>query len=313
MEDIQDYESFICYAKKILQIVLGKSEEEIYFKKIKKTDEYEEDELLICGEDEQGISAVRGIYTRELYEKYQSGEEIESIVGEIVTSLEQSSWIFDKQIFRNLEAYEKTREHLVVRAISYEKNKKVLEDYVYQVIGDIALVLYEILESNGEQLLSFRVGRVLFEKWGMPEAEVLEQALINTGRWFPPRIYSFAELLKDVETDAVGDFMNVEESISLNHTHMGNCLTNTIKINGATSIFLPGVARRLAELLSDDFYIAFTSIHEVMIHGAGSTNTGMIQKAVEGMERFLSADGTEYLSSHIYYYNRKEECLSMLT
>ena len=31
-------------------------------------------------------------------------------------------------------------------------------------------------------------------------------------------------------------------------------------------VFLPGVAKRLADLMNADFYLVFTSIHEVMIH-----------------------------------------------
>ena len=47
---------------------------------------------------------------------------------------------------------------------------------------------------------------------------------------------------------------------------MGNCLSTSRKTNGAVAVFLPGVAERLAYLLDSDFYMVFTSIHEVMIH-----------------------------------------------
>ena len=38
------------------------------------------------------------------------------------------------------------------------------------------------------------------------------------------------------------------------------------KTNGAVAVFLPGVAEQLAYMLDSDFYMVFTSVHEVMIH-----------------------------------------------
>lgn len=76
---------------------------------------------------------------------------------------------------------------------------------------------------------------------------------------------------------------------------MGNCLSTTIKTNGAVAVFLPGVAEHLAELLNSDFYMVFTSIHEVMIHNA------------------KKVDPEDYLTSRIYKYNRrahKFECVT---
>lgn len=93
---------------------------------------------------------------------------------------------------------------------------------------------------------------------------------------------------------------------------MGNCLSTTIKTNGAVAVFLPGVAEHLAELLNSDFYMAFTSIHEVMIHNAKKVDPEDLKSVLTDtiMETVPEED---YLTSRIYKYNRrthKFECVT---
>ena len=61
-------------------------------------------------------------------------------------------------------------------------------------------------------------------------------------------------------------FMNLGDKCELKKDAMGNCLSTTKKTNGAVAVFLPGVAEQLAYMLDSDFYMVFTSVHEVMIH-----------------------------------------------
>ena len=62
---------------------------------------------------------------------------------------------------------------------------------------------------------------------------------------------------------------------------MGNCLSTSRKTNGAVAVFLPGVAERLAYLLDSDFYMVFTSIHEVMIHNDHCVDPDDLENVLE--------------------------------
>ena len=62
--------------------------------------------------------------------------------------------------------------------------------------------------------------------------------------------------------------MDLLETYQPNKGIAGNCLSTEKRTNGAAAIFLPGVARRLAELMEADLYLVFTSVHEVMVHSA---------------------------------------------
>ena len=62
--------------------------------------------------------------------------------------------------------------------------------------------------------------------------------------------------------------MDLNHEFYLTRDSIGSCLSTARRTNGAVAIFLPGVAKRLADLMDADFYMVFTSIHEVMIHNA---------------------------------------------
>ena len=78
------------------------------------------------------------------------------------------------------------------------------------------------------------------------------------------------------------------------------CLLYTSKrTNGAAAIFLPGVARRLSELLGSDLYLVFTSVHEVMVHNADVVYPEDLKEVLsDTLEKATPEE--DYLTSSIY-------------
>lgn len=78
------------------------------------------------------------------------------------------------------------------------------------------------------------------------------------------------------------------------------------KTNGATALFLPEVAERLAELLDGDFYAVFTSVHEVMIHAVETADVEDLKAVLDKTMADMTAE--EILTEYVYWYdsiNRK--------
>lgn len=48
--------------------------------------------------------------------------------------------------------------------------------------------------------------------------------------------------------------------------HRGYLVTTTGRVNGAVAFFYPGVKDILAEKMGGDYYVAFPSVHEAIIH-----------------------------------------------
>ena len=83
--------------------------------------------------------------------------------------------------------------------------------------------------------------------------------------------------------------MNLLCDYKLKKDVLGNCLSTTIRTNGAVAIFLPGVAERIGQLMGGGFYMVFTSIHEVMIHNEKSADPEELKKVMEQVT-FISMD-----------------------
>ena len=98
--------------------------------------------------------------------------------------------------------------------------------------------------------------------------------------------------------------MDLLETYQSNKGIAGYCLSTEKRTNGAAAIFLPGVARRLAELMEADLYLVFSSDLEVMVHSADMVNTEDMKDVL--MDTIKKAPPQEvYLTSSIYRYSRR--------
>lgn len=144
----------------------------------------------------------------------------------------------------------------------------------------------------------------MVKKWGKNEDDIFNEAIKNTYRMSPPRFYMLEKML--LNNNYSGDsFMNSDDTFQLNDRFVGNLLSTTRQINGAIAVFLPGVAEKISEMLKSDFYMVFTSIHEVMIH---STKSGVNPSDLKNVLKSTIAEVTreqDYLTEKIYKYNRK--------
>ena len=63
---------------------------------------------------------------------------------------------------------------------------------------------------------------------------------------------------------------------------VGNCMSTRLKTNGAVAIFYPGVARTFCHKLgAEGLYLAFTSVHEVMLHDEESVEPENLKTILE--------------------------------
>ena len=76
---------------------------------------------------------------------------------------------------------------------------------------------------------------------------MFNEALLNTYFISPPRIYCWEKLLYNLDYEGE-NFMNLLFDMSLKKDAIGNCLSTSVRTNGAVAVFLPGVAQRLGKL-----------------------------------------------------------------
>ena len=89
------------------------------------------------------------------------------------------------------------------------------------------------------------------------------------------------------------NFMNLLFDMSLKKDAIGNCLSTSVRTNGAVAVFLPGVG---------SFYMVFTSIHEVMIHSEDSADPRKLKEVLaETVEETTPEE--DFLTYYVYHYN----------
>lgn len=255
---------------------------------------------------------VCSVHVEELYVAYQNGIRLNTIVDYICSDVlhAKSIYVYDKT--KELMDYDTAKSRLFVRLINYDRNADILRDVVHKTLGDIVFTVYAIVDENEFGIVSTKVLKSMVKKWGKTETDIFNEALENTYRATPPRIYKWEGILRD-EPYAGESFMNDEDVCDLDKSFSGNILSTTRKTNGAVAVFLPGVAEKISELLDSDFYMVFTSIHEVMIHRTGS---GVDPKDLKLVLRDTLREVTpssDYLTSKIYKYNRKTHKFECVT
>ena len=271
----------------------------------------EGDRLNITFAEHDDADEVCSVHVDELYTAYQDGAKLNAIINYISNDVlhAKNNNIYDKT--KTLMNYDTAKNRLFVRLLNCDRNADVLKNVVHKTLGDIALTVCALVDDNREDLISTKILKFMVKKWGKTETDIFNEALENTYRATPPRIYKLEEMIFNREYTGDSFMESCDEDV-ISKDGMGNCLSTTIKTNGAVAVFLPGVAEHLAELLNSDFYMAFTSIHEVMIHNAKKVDPEDLKSVLTDTIRETVPE-EDYLTSRIYKYNRrthKFECVT---
>ena len=178
------------------------------------------------------------------------------------------------------------RANLILRPLHLPLYEEELGVSLYWNFGEIALVLYLLVFDDPENFISMKLERNMTDKWHRRDEVLLTGALLNCCSRMPARLYKAQDAL-DYYDERGGVFMPGEKGIPIHidpadqrQGEIGYRLTTSRRVNGAVAIFYPGVKERLAELFEDDFYVGFTSVHEVCIHPVKHKRLSDVRAAV---------------------------------
>ena len=299
----REYKLFVEQLRQSLLERLGLNEKQIYFEERDENGMTPNGDRLFveCSVCSAG-KEVCGIHTEEMYEDYLEGISLDQIAKTVESEIRKlkTAGFFEKT--KNLNNYEKIKGDLFIRLLNRKYHKRELSRAVYWIMGDIALVLYMQVGNINGRICSMKIRRENLKEWGLDEATVFEAALVNTCIISPPRIYLWEKLLHN--PDYEGEcFMDQNSDFSVKKDNIGNCLSTTRRTNGAVAIFLPGVAKMLADLLEKDFYLVFTSVHEVMIHNVERAHPDDLERVLKETLREATPE-EDFLTDKIYRYSR---------
>lgn len=280
----------------------GADEDSVIFKRKEELPKTDEDRLYLFLREKDGKKVGCGIYTQDLFNMTELDDDLGEIVDAVLKRMHRMRRLPFIDNIRRETDYDEIRTCLFIRLLNYQQNKNELEGMVYERIGDIALVLYRKLGEQEGTLISIKIRESMLACWHMDKKTVMENAMQNTCYLTPPRFYVWEQLLEDPDYEGE-KFMEFQSEYQLHKGRLGNCLSTTLKTNGAVAAFYPGVAEKISCMLGSGFYMVFTSIHEVMIHNDRTADPNQLKQILrDTIEK--ATPPREILTYQIYHYDK---------
>lgn len=221
------------------------------------------DFLLLEASANEQLASIQRIALRRLYEKARK-DGYDAAFAEISKMKKLSEApVIDQAVLdaRGSSDYESIRGQLILRPLNYALHIRDLNGCVYRKVSDFVLVLYQFVGDSNNTLVTSRIRREELERWGMEgrEDKVLQDALENTARLFPPTVY-------DKRTQSEANLLEKEfrkEDVCFWGDRF--LLSSSRSTNGAVSLFYPGVIDKLMKIMGGPFQAVFMNVNDVMI------------------------------------------------
>lgn len=241
---------------------------------------------------------------RVLYERWKQ-EGWGGILPEIVTKIVLLHTSLANDCGEE-EHYETYCERLIIQPVNYENQRRLLTDSIYWKYGEIALVLHAIVREEGEHYVTMLPMQDIREKWNMSDRQIFGNALQNSLRKMPPRLFPIADR-GNAPSHTEGVFMQGERGKivrlhkwSREEGEQGYRLTTSRQEGGAIAIFYPGVKEQLAKLFGGDYYVGFTGIHEAILHPVWCKQLTEMKRTIRHINAVF--DEQDMLSNSVYRY-----------
>jgi hypothetical protein len=265
--------------------------------------------------EKDGGTWSNGFLVEPFYEEYKLGKPLGELVLDMVKSIEGNDEWINRVNINDLNAFETSKNSLFIRLLNYEKNKKTLDEYVYKVSGDMALVVYMLVMNDESGISSYKIGADIIKQWNLSEEYVLNWATENTAKLFKPYIIpiemmNFKKSIAHTIPDEERFFMDYNFKLKKS-TNGAYSLFQENGLNDATIVFYKGAMQRLANILGDDLYIIFPEADYAIVHVKRQFPAKQLKKIFRRIKSDQSRARSEMLSDKIYLYTRNDDNLSV--
>lgn len=236
------------------------------------------------------------IYLNPYYHRYLDGVSLEDIYEDILqtyhNNLPQKD--FDISLFCD---YDKAKEHIVMKLVNAEKNKRLLKHIPHILIYDLAIVFQCSVSDFTHEYATILIYNQHLKLWDVTIEDLYELAKENTPNILPPRLDNLHDVFEHITQESLPFLEELNISI----------LTNQIRVHGATCMIYPEVLEEISNLYEDDVIIIPSSIHDLLVFPKENLPDDYSLECLNDMiqevnETQLTDD--EILSDHFYWYHR---------
>ena len=264
-----------------------------------------------------GANAGWTVYMNDLYERYEEGEDIDTLMTEASARCEAGLGLAAPVTPEDLQLdFDNIKERLTVRLLGVRNNMSYMAGRPYIDAG-CGLALIAVIgcdrSSRNEWFLSV-TDDLLTDEIKCSREELLTAALENTMKKEPPLFVCLSDY---VIANCAGSFRarNYLEDPYMDESKKSGSfmLTNESTFFGAAVLFYPGIMERVSEILGCGYYVLPSSVHEVMIipESADPDVQQMIETVREANATVIEKE--ELLSDNVMHYDIETGELSVVT
>lgn len=257
---------------------------------------------------QNGINISPTIYLDGYYQEYVNGRTTLKNVADAVMytyNKNQIGHCVDMQYFLH---YEQVKQTIVYKLINTERNKELLEDIPHIEFLDLSIVFQCIISQKEFGLSTVLIHNVHMKFWDVTAEELYKAAKENTPRLLPHVIKSMNQVLSEMLMKENPEAFSFGECTQLLAGSIPMfVLSNRSQVEGAACILYPQVLADFANTINSSFYIIPSTIHEVLILPAETTeeSEGILSMIQEINDTQVST--AEILSYSLYFYDKETD------
>lgn len=313
-ETSSDYDSFVNELTGTVKKIMGEEySAKIY--KVTKNNSLELDSLVLL---KKGKNFAPNIYLQPYYEAYLEGTGIKELAERLCGIYKHCTVPVVEEEFSY--SFEDMKPFIIYRLVSFEKNKKLLEQVPHIKYLDLAITYYCLVRDDDNGIGTIRITNDHMQLWNTTVQEIHALASGNTKTIFPSTIRSMEEVINSMLTD---EMLQGREELQMDlfplpfdtdvnkKQHKMYILSNFKGINGASCLLYENVLSEFAQLIQSDFYILPSSIHEIILVPYDKTilKEALTEMVEEVNRTQVSRD--EVLSDRVYFYSRINNSITM--
>lgn len=252
------------------------------------------------------------IYVDGLYQDFQEGmKSVDDAVRVAAKNLREGmpSKDVDMSFYTD---WNQVKDKICFRLVNAQANERLLSEVPHETYKDLALTFFYPFEDEEIGNGSIVVRNEHCERWGVSNDELIEAAVNNTPRLFPPECQPMESVLRELTGVGHPEYRELPaKPLEPESVDGMMILTNRNRVFGASVILYKDYLQRVAEAAQCDLYVIPSSIHECII--LPKVEGGDVARLAEiiGEVNRDHVDPKEILSNSLYAYDRETQTLDV--
>ena len=231
--------------------------------------------------------------------------DLEKIMKKMAEVVQIRPMGVDMELFRD---YGKAKEHLFIRVSNADKNQETLSNVPHTRVEDLAITYHISLGFEKNGISSAIVDNEMMRAFGVSKDELHQDAIENSPKLLPVKVEPLWRVMKNmVEELQAADVTEEDNDLLQDEAIPFTIVTNEQKINGASAIFYPGVMDQIGRLLTGNYFILPSSIHEMLILPDNGMITSSELKSWVVEANCCTVLPEEKLADEVYHYDYVEK------